>query len=155
MIRDFFRHRILGEVQKPDPVLPDKPSALIRVALADLRAVEKNPLYDVNMDFWHMPAVDPTDTCSVCFAGAVMAQRLGIDITDSAGPLDFEQKTFDKLTGLNYFRQGKIEGALEMMEIDRPHGIKRHMPVVPYEDDSEQFHEDMQEIATYLEDIGL
>lgn len=152
MIRDLIRHRIL---RQPLKLLPDKPSALIRVALADLRAVENSPNYDVNMALWHCPAVDADDTCTVCFAGAVMAQRLGADLNESSCPLDYDQETYDKLVALNKFRQGKLGYGLGLMDIPLPEGFKRNWHVVEYETDREQFHEDMHNVASYLEEHGL
>ena len=52
--------------------LPDKPSELIRLALADLRKCEADPRYLIDMAQWHRPVT--SELCHVCLAGAVMAR---------------------------------------------------------------------------------
>ena len=58
-------------------VLPDRLSALLRLALDDLRAVAgDHPLYEVDMTVWHHPALLDDDDdglfdrCLVCLAGS-------------------------------------------------------------------------------------
>lgn len=155
-IRELFRHRLFGSTSKSRSALPDKPSQLILVALADLRAVENSPAYNVDMDLWHCAAIDETDTCSVCLAGAVMAQSLKIPIDETAQPYDLEGDEIEgKLLALNKFRQGRLKSGLELMEIEAPEGFKKNWHVVEYSTDREAFHEDMAIIAHYLDSVGL
>ena len=99
--------------------LPDKPSELIELALADLEKVEKLPeVYDVYMPRWHRPSAGK---CMVCLAGAVLAQTLSTDPKKNielSGSLDesgLDKDTWRKLRSLDDFRCGRIgEGLYEM-----------------------------------------
>ena len=51
-------------------MLPNLPSELITIALADLALVEAAPRYRVNMGESHAPGLE----CSVCFSKALMAK---------------------------------------------------------------------------------
>lgn len=62
---------------KKNHELPTKLSALIKVALKDLKKVEKDKNYKVNLSMWHQTFDD--DVCYVCLAGAVLAKSLKID----------------------------------------------------------------------------
>jgi hypothetical protein len=85
--------------------LPDLPSALIVVALADLAKVEADPRYAVNMSWWHRPK-DKSRRCVVCLAGAVMAKTLGSDPTKYLAPYSFDRDVAQKLNALDAFRVG-------------------------------------------------
>ncbi|KKN74287.1 hypothetical protein LCGC14_0392260 [marine sediment metagenome] len=85
--------------------LPRKPSALLKVALCDLKACERDPEYTINMSYWHRPNADGR-CCEVCFAGTIMAQRSGASIAQSIGSTSFDKATEDKFNWLNYLRMG-------------------------------------------------
>ncbi len=103
--------------------LPDKPSELIRVALADLEKCEKDPDYEIFMGVWHSPK--PAGYCEVCLAGAVIAKTLGSDKGESIAPYDYyppsetsaklSSDTSDKLSALDKFRTGNIWDGLSCM----------------------------------------
>ena len=125
--------------------LPKTPSALIRLALADLRACEADDRYEVHMTYSHVPV---EGVCHVSLAGAVMAQTLGlpkdlaIDDTDIAGYIccvedglralvffrrgegldwihvEYGCRVEDGLRALDYFRRGEIEEGLDMLGYD-------------------------------------
>lgn len=116
--------------------LPDTPSALIRVAIADMEKVLSMPQrYRIVMNTWHNPIDIYTQEefasedmrCCVCFAGSVMAQTLGIDDKlsvdvaddevafmvrsikkngDFHTPVYIDEDTSRKLFALNEFRAG-------------------------------------------------
>lgn len=66
--------------------LPDKPSELIRLALKDLRKTERQFWkYKIDMDIWHSGKTSTLSRCSVCLAGAVMAQTLKTPISLRGG----------------------------------------------------------------------
>src|SRR5688572_15166149 len=94
---------------KNNPVLLcKKPHQLIKIALKDLRQVEKMPdKYVVDMGFWHRP----NSHCSVCFAGAVMAISLKISHKANIIPscLDNELLRF-RLEALDSVRCGNVAG---------------------------------------------
>jgi hypothetical protein len=86
------------------PKLPDKPSELIALALADLAKAERSKRYIVNMGFFHEPT--NMNTCIVCFAGSVMAGTLKSNPDELFGPYDFDVDTKDKLLWLDSLRSG-------------------------------------------------
>lgn len=146
--------------------LPDKPSELIRVALADLKKCEADNNYHVEMSLWHEPTklkfpVEGGSTlfCQVCLAGAVMGQTLGIDFNTGATPssLMFDDDTGNKLRALNEFRQGHVGAGLQSMGVAWNREIlpNIYISVPHYEADKALFHESLKVIAKTLEGIGL
>jgi hypothetical protein len=94
--------------------LPNKLSALIRVAIKDLRQAARDPIYKLDMARWHQPSNEP-GKCCVCMAGAVMAFSLGISPRRSLEPQNFPDTTYAKLRALNLVRTGYLFGALSQL----------------------------------------
>lgn len=134
--------------------LPDKPSELIRVALADLRKVEAMPdVYKIDMGDWHA-VDDDSNHCFVCLAGSVMAQTLKVDAGSNCEPWDFDEVTCGKLEALNEFRAGCVRAGLSCLDVENgPSVDDREM--ARYADNPEAFHRDMQTLASDLEAVGL
>ena len=97
--------------------LPDKPSELIDLALADAEALDREK-YTPRADYWVGSYYDGDDTvhCGVCLAGAVMINRLGVEVE---GELDFEfepelfdNHTATRLIALDCLRRGAVGDAL-------------------------------------------
>lgn len=133
--------------------LPDKPSELIRVALRDLRRVEDNPNYKIDMMVWHCP--DGNDgVCRVCLAGAVMA-GLGAPPDESLSPYGYPARTVQALCSLNRFRQGRIHHALNALHIQPDDHTPSDRPVTPYETSPEDFQIELANIAKELAKVGL
>ena len=125
--------------------LPDHPADLIRLALSDLRKVEKDPRYEVSMDSWHEPR---GGTCHACLAGSVMAMSLNADIGEPLSPPSFLVSR--KLSALDEFRTGSIEGGLDELGFKSPDTLPNWHYVCDYEDDPEAFHADMHKLADDL-----
>jgi hypothetical protein len=140
----------------PPPItLPSKPSALIRVALADLRKVEALPdIYRVNMDVWHRD--HRTDAvCEVCLAGSMISQSLGARPGEHRGPEDFDQETTWKLYALNEFRVGNVfDGLCYLDRTDLWLGADTRA-ITEYTASPAGFHRDMHKLAADLEAVGL
>lgn len=105
----------MGGVEQTMREAPKKLSEAILLALVDLEAVEKNPLYKVYMQTWHAPpsTVGPGATqCYVCFAGSVMVNSLKTDFDKESGPSDFSNDWGQVFRALNSVRQGHIASAL-------------------------------------------
>lgn len=85
---------------KKQEKLPDKASDLLTLALNDLAKVERSPRYVVNMHIWHAP----NGACSVCFAGAVMAQTLEASPSEGALPGCYPLYTCKRLHSLDAMR---------------------------------------------------
>lgn len=132
--------------------LPDKPSELIRVALADLVKVERSPKYVVNMEDWHVPII--SGVCEVCFAGAVMAKTLEADRDVFFNPEDMMSMDIEhKLIALDYFRMGDASCRMDYMGL--PADDNHDRDIAEYEDDPKAFKKDMRKLAKDLEKEGL
>ena len=144
--------------------LPTTPSALIRAALADLRAIEADDGYVVDMSRWHWPTMDDRGqtVCQVCLAGAVMAQTLDVphDLRiyndDLAG---YGCSVENKMNALDFFRLGEIEEGLDMLgyDVDK---LSEEWQQYAYEAeydpaDPDKFHVQMLRRADYLASCGL
>lgn len=134
--------------------LPDKPSALIRLALADLRKCEADPAYEIDMDAYHQPE---HGKCVVCLAGAVMACDLDVSRFRVFAPASFERSIAMKLIALNQFRTGDVTCGLNVLKLPdntiAPPNLDRC--VTPYDVDQEMFYMDMAKLADDLEKAGL
>ncbi|RBP36916.1 hypothetical protein DES53_11557 [Roseimicrobium gellanilyticum] len=135
--------------------LPGKPSALIRVALADLRKVEALPdIYRVNMDVWHREHRADA-VCEVCLAGSMISQSLGAQPGEHRGPEDFDQETTWKLYALNEFRVGNVYDGLTYLDRSDLWLGADTRTITEYTTSPSGFHRDMQKLAGDLEAVGL
>lgn len=133
--------------------LPDKPSELIRLALADLRKCEADPRYEIDMDQWHMP-ID--GKCCVCLAGAVMGQSLSVMLNAPYEPGAFNKDTARKLHALDSFRCGGVSyGLFDLGLAEWEYAGHLDIPVMDYCEDPEAFHIAMCKLADDLEKAGL
>lgn len=89
---------------KPQTKLPDKASELLRLAVADSRAVSKLKSRTLDMNVYHTPL--PGRKCAVCMAGAVMDRTLRADPKRFLMPGAFEPDTEEKLRRINCLRRG-------------------------------------------------
>ncbi len=110
--------------------LPNKPSALIRVALTDLALCKADPHYVINMGVYHEPNINIRSTrpsCTVCLAGAVMAKTLDADIDTYYLPEYLicrrHGNTSRQLHALDHFRTGRIKSGLGYMILEIPAGF--------------------------------
>lgn len=153
------------------PQLPEKVSELIRLALADLRKIEGDNRYVVNMMTWHVPTWHGgSEECSVCLAGAVMAKTLHAEICQRVDPIAIAETQHDlmALIGLNELRIGNFSYAAssfcntrESREVFEsvcratcPDGLASYHD----EDDDEnrsRFYDDFNRLADALEREGF
>lgn len=145
--------------------LPNRLSATVRLALKDLKKVERSPKYEVDMGTWHEPVYQEgkePEKCVVCFAGSVMAKTLGAEFDAILDPEDFGSDNADKLNALDILRDGQIEFALNTFyggnalgSFIPPHGFQLEMPVSYYNPKNPApFHKAMTKIANHLEKYG-
>lgn len=107
------------DVRGPIEQLPHKLSGCIRIAAEDLRSVEADPGYVIDMDTWHKQhGAGGDNRCYVCFAGAVMARELGAPPDETALPEDFGRHNRARLYALDNLRRGRVVGALRVMLYD-------------------------------------
>jgi hypothetical protein len=139
--------------------LPDKPSELIRLALADLEKCEVDSRYKIHMSSWHEP--DSRGSCCVCVAGAVMAQTFKISsevwLTPSGmcSQLCLGGVIHSKLLALDELREGNIDGAFYILGINLPENAPTTFNVTQYDEFPLQFKADMRSMADMLESHGL
>lgn len=130
--------------------LPNKPSALILLALKDLAKIERSKKYRVNMQHWH----DPNGKCKVCFAGSVMAKTLGVIPESYARPSQFDYTTANKLFALNSFRIGELSNGLSEMNIRHPKTLPVYVEISNYDPKSSKsraaFRQDMRGLVKLL-----
>ena len=143
-----------------EPRLPDKPSELIRVALADLAKCQADERYEINMEEWHRPQSRSNGyefKCLICFAGAAMSQSLGAAPDIKAWPEDFDDPDRRRLLALDAFREGYVKAAVQTIDANRINSflLPRKVSVTHFEADPAAWRADMEKIATMLEEAGL
>jgi hypothetical protein len=87
--------------------LPDTLSGLLRLAVADAQKCANDPRYVLQMGSWHEPGLK---RCSVCMAGAVMAQSLNTQLHAVAFPEDYDDSEY-ALMAIDEMRCGDVLGA--------------------------------------------
>ena len=132
-------------------LLPNKPSELIDLALADLELCEKDEEYQIDMEVYYDRSIS-SKVCQVCLAGAVMAQSLERYST-TLFPSSFDCDTSNKLSALDMFRKGSLRTGLRCLSIEPIDTSGVH--ITPYEDNSVQFKRDMWNLARFLERTGI
>lgn len=134
--------------------LPNKPSALIRLAVHDLElTMQDKEHYKIDMDDWHQP----NGKCSVCFAGGVMAQSLKQSPFSSVVPSDFDMNTHIKLLAINEFREGYICNGLNLLGIRYIHmeDLPSRVPVKAFNKNKKKFISDMMALADLFQIFNL
>jgi hypothetical protein len=152
--------------------LPNKPSELIRLAIADVTAVEKlKSKYVLDMSSWHEPAgfnhssddnypnvynTDSKNRCAVCYAGSVMACTLGADPTQNFEPSDFPKDTNKKLEAINALREGELGEAFRILGLKAPDIMVDELDdMIDYEENSKAFKKQQLQLASQLEGLGF
>lgn len=141
-----------------------KPSRMIQLALEDYDAVVKSKKYMINMGDWHEPQRginkehyydsegvfglgkdERTASCSVCFAGSVMANRYNVPANRNTVPRHFGPETESKFLMLNGARSGEVQ-----------HKGKRYwMPITHHHEDPILWRQDMDKFVAYLKEKGV
>jgi len=139
--------------------LPDKMSDLLALAARDLRAVEEDSAYRVDMSDWHFP--DPyTGQCEVCMAGAVLAVTVGVDPQEEFVPDTMTLDLHKKMLAINSLRMGNVHkasftlrGTETAREAARLADLDRGMS--DYHIDREAFFADVEKLIQDLRQAGL
>ena len=84
---------------------------LMTMAIDDMEALMDDDGYEFNYMFFHRPPDTYHSKCSVCAAGAIMANRLAIPRFSEVSVMDFESETANKLTAIDHARAGEIKFA--------------------------------------------
>lgn len=161
---------------KKKVILPTKMSALIKLALKDIRKMEKTAGVVVDMSTYFEPKseivcatdsgaiVEKRTACILCAAGAVMAGTLGANIRGhSKFPEDFKGNEC-QLNAIDCLREGQIADAASTLDLitggyfseeykkysafNEP--IPEYKPMNP-----KPFHKAMEKLQVKLEKAGL
>lgn len=133
--------------------LPNKPSALILLALHDLAKVERQKTkFVVDMSSW---VERLNGKCAVCLAGSVMVSTLGVPLPegryDEIVPMETQVRR--KLYALNYFRCGEMLEAFRWLIVKKPHAVPDEIKVAGY-DNKTAFKRDLRKMAALLAKHG-
>ena len=139
--------------------LPGKFSKLIRLALHNLDEVERDHIYEVDMNKYHAPIKNPDGSfkeCRVCLAGAVMAKHLGRKPRTYYDPCCFGEIQGAKLRALDYLRTGNLIGALFRFPGVNVHDFEiKNENITNYKVNKTRFKKSLLKIADQLEAVGL
>ena len=136
----------------------EKLSDLLEIAQTDLKAIEKDERYTVNMVAWHSAAIG--GKCAVCMAGAVMARSLKTPYDISASPFNgyMDVTVSKKLHAINYARSGDVLMALTMLGGNESHYSHYYLErpyIVSYHSNSQAFHTGITDLIANLRGEGL
>jgi len=93
--------------------LPNKLSALLRVAVEDSKKLARRKGFELDMSTWvHMEA---SGQCAVCMAGTVMVSRFGVTVTSDEGdviePWDLSTVRERQMLAIDSMRVGQFAAA--------------------------------------------
>lgn len=127
-------------------------SGLLEIALPDLRELEKDPRYKVDMSTWHSPDSDD-HLCHTCLAGSVLARELGVSPKHVCNPTYFGYDVRHRLWALEALRRGRVERAASFMWI--PFGTASDLDRPMSEYGTPNFYPDMEKLLADLKEAGL
>lgn len=131
--------------------LPGQPSKLIRLALSDLKKVERSKKYVVDMENWHLPI---KGKCHVCLAGSVISKSLVGKPFEGLSPSFFNIKVKHALMAIDAFRKGECCDAFFLLSLDFSVGYSFTRNIIEYELNKKLFHEQLHKLADDLEEAG-
>lgn len=96
-----------------DRKLPRQLSALLRIAVADAKAVQRRKRFRLDMDIYCSASTN--GSCWVCLAGPVMVQSLGLDPrrTQSRSVWPNQTNYEVELHAIEYMRVGRFDRAFK------------------------------------------
>lgn len=126
---------------------------ILRIALDDLKKVERSKAYIVRMDTWHTPYHHLKNApCAVCLAGSVMAKTCEADRTEASYVYDFSVKNMPVFSALDLLRSGAVAEAWRQMfgkgKIGQARGLDRR--IMPYSVDATAWWQQMEQLHADL-----
>lgn len=118
--------------------LSNKPSELIKLALADMEKVQRRGI-KFDMTSWVDTDYQTNKICSVCMAGAVMTNTL-----DVKSLYDLDRETENKMRALNELRSGHFYRAFGFLKMRKPKSIP---DVYDGYDDLQKFGDDLSDLS--------
>lgn len=162
--------KVKKRVVKKEVILPRKLSALVRIALRDIRKAEKAAdKYIIDMSTYHEPTqivcqredtntiISTQNVCVVCAAGSVMAFSLGAKIDQELEPYKFPGNR-QQLEAINNLRLGDVGNAYAYLNGgDVPKKVWGLQTIMPNYDlkNPEPFHKAMEKLQAKLIKNGL
>jgi len=177
MVKKVKKRAVKKKATRKLSVLPKKLSALVKLALQDIRKAEKLPeKYIFEMDnSYHEPTevvcstrggmeIKRQPACVLCAAGAVMAFSLKADFTKSLSPSNFGKNEL-QLDAIDSLRIGHVVNAYTSIngwssldnkpELEEKLG-KLDAAIPDYDrDNPEPFHKAMTKLGQRLRKAGL
>jgi hypothetical protein len=151
--------------------LPDLPSELILLGLADLELAEADPRYGVTIQGdWHKPhrgfdlyldwSRPDRGKCWVNMAGAVMAFSFGVAPNIWVDRLPASaQATYKKWWALTYYQRGRLADGLKEQGITLPVGLPYNVDIPAYPQMSDrgpaEYKSGIRAMAALLAEHGL
>ena len=134
--------------------LPNKPSELLTLALADLAKVERSKRYKVNMCTWHLPI--NKNLYQVCLGGSVLAKSLDYPFNKRLKTNLVPDSVREKLFALNRFRVGDVSRALMNLGYGADaYNAFTWLYVPEYADDKKAWRKAMRGIVRDLKKLDL
>ena len=132
---------------------PESLASVLEQALADLKLVEKDERYVVDMGHFYKLYADAK--CHVCLAGAVLAKTL--ENSPQNNIFVPAHPNSSALFALDYLRQGFIHRAFRRFYGDEkpyPAKLEHYWDVSGYFWDKGGFHRDMEALLAHLKEVG-
>lgn len=135
--------------------LPNKPSALLAAAVEDFQKVRNDRRYTIDMEeWWHSAQENPEDPyCSVCLAGAVMAQRV-TNKKIAYSPKDFARGNEKKFLALDALRVGNTSEAFFQLGLSPSAGQSFSRVMTAYRNNPHGFVSDLLKLSEDLKKAG-
>jgi hypothetical protein len=129
-------------------MLPDTLAELWELAMKDLRAIEGNPNYEIDMGTWK-------SGCRVCMAGAVAVMENRLDLLPDLDSCPINSREGNKLFAINSLRQGDISAACRTLSIPCASRFWKDFKMSRYRIDREQFWKDAERLLEFLKEAKL
>lgn len=135
---------------KREPLLPEKLSDCLAVALGDLIKCERQKgTYRIYMMTFHQP----NSHCTVCLAGAAMAQTLGVPPTEPSCPSGFNQHNNVRLNAISNCAISSLADGLQELGLEVIEGAWKRTP--SYASDPKAFKAAIRSYIKELRAKGL
>jgi len=145
--------------------LPSRVSDLIRLAIKDLEVCEADPLYEIDLSYWHMYD-QKNKVCLVCLAGALMAKSLGVEYKENrypTGEVEPQLRLIDAIREyVQYPDRESWDGVLGILDDD--FSFRYDLDDIPspllfagmfYDDDPKAFKSSLLMVASHFDQLDV
>ena len=132
---------------------PDKLWKLIKLALKDLKELEKNPRIKINMGAWHKMV---GKKCLVCLGGAYLhCEVMGRKKFETKFIHDLDLETIKLMLCLDSLRVGNLVGAVCSFYNATYHASPPNRHMIYFEEDQKGWWKDMKQILKELKEYDV